>query len=110
MLGKHHSEESNQKNRLTHLGKHASDETKQKLRNMRNTDEYRKRNSESHLGQKAWNKGLKSDFKWFTNGIENRLCKDCPDGFHKGRISPTKNTKWKLVDGKRVYFKESLDV
>jgi hypothetical protein len=42
--GKHHSEESNLKNRLAHLGNHASEETRKKM-------------SKQRKGRRPWNKG-----------------------------------------------------
>ena len=44
-----------------------------------NTLKGRKRN------EPAWNKGKSTGYKWFTNGIENKLCKQCPKGFFPGR-------------------------
>lgn len=72
-----------------------------------------KKMSESHKGQIAWNKGIKTGplsnehrlkisngckginkgdknahygKHWYTNGIENICCYECPEGFYKGRI------------------------
>jgi hypothetical protein len=42
--------------------------------------------SESNKGKTAWNKGIKTNLHWYTDGINN-ICSDvCPIGFHKGRI------------------------
>ena len=30
------------------------------------------------------------EYKWFNNGIKNIRCKECPEGFKKGRL-PFKN-------------------
>lgn len=32
--------------------------------------------------KEAWNKGT----RWFNNGVENRMCNECPEGFKPGRI------------------------
>ena len=61
--GKHHSEESKEKNRLAHLGK------------------------------PSWNKGLKlgsNGTHWYNNGEINIKAKECPKGFVKGRLHLTK--------------------
>ena len=58
--GKHHSEESKEKNRLAHLGK------------------------------PSWNKGLKlgsNGTHWYNNGEINVKAKECPEGFVKGRLN-----------------------
>lgn len=57
--GKHHSEESKEKNRLAHLGK------------------------------PSWNKGKKlgsNGTHWYNNGKINVKAKECPEGFVKGRL------------------------
>ena len=62
--GKHHSEESKEKNRLAHLGK------------------------------PSWNKGLKlgtNGTHWYNNGKINVKAKECPDGFVKGRLNAWQN-------------------
>lgn len=44
-----------------------------------------KKISESNKGKTAWNKGIKTNLHWYTDGINN-ICSDvCPVGFHKGR-------------------------
>jgi group I intron endonuclease len=69
MKGKHHSEESNQKNRIAHIGKKLSAERIEKLKNhipwnknLKNcfTEATRLKMSESHKGKIPWNKGLKN--------------------------------------------------
>ena len=32
---------------------------------------------------------IKQNYKWFTNGENNTLAKDCPDGYSEGRIMPS---------------------
>lgn len=57
--GRHHSEESKEKNRL------------------------------AHLGNPSWNKGLKlgsNGTHWYNNGEVNVKAKECPEGFVKGRL------------------------
>ena len=50
--GKHHTEESKEKNRQAHLGKPLSEETKAKLRGKHHSEETRAKMSESHKGKK----------------------------------------------------------
>ena len=58
--GKHHSEESNEKNRIAHLGRKESEETLQKKRGkipwnrgLKTSDEVREKLSKSHIGIQA---------------------------------------------------------
>jgi hypothetical protein len=57
MTGKHHKEESKIKIRNSNIGKHSGKPPWNK--GVPQTEEQRKRNSESKLGRKAWNKGQK---------------------------------------------------
>lgn len=65
LKGKHHSNESRQKMSESHKGKTPSKETKRKLSELRS-----KVNHNRH---------------WYTNGIINKFCNECPEGFVKGR-------------------------
>ena len=96
MFGKHHTDESNEKNRIEHLGKKHSEETKKKMSESRkgekhflygkhHSEETKKKISESHKGK---NKS-KPKYKWLT-----------PDG--DIRIMDMRNAKiyhkdWKLI-------------
>jgi hypothetical protein len=61
MFGKSHTEQSKKKMSNSSLGKLHSEETKQKI-------------SEQFKGR-----------KWWTNGINDRLLKECPEGYWAGR-------------------------
>ena len=61
------TEEVREKIRCARWGKNASEETKEKLR------------------QNISPAFTTAGFTWWTNGYENRFCKDCPEGFIKGR-------------------------
>lgn len=51
-----------------------TEETRNKLRNRVITDEWRRKNSESHKGKTPWNKGMKgTDYiQHFKNGVSNQ--------------------------------------
>lgn len=87
-LGKHISEEHRKKISDSNKGRMFSDETRKKLsESAKNrpmiSDETRKKMSES-AKKRPITKGSTGMF-WFTNGIENKMAYDCPEGFHKGR-------------------------
>ena len=86
MFGKHHSEEARKKMSLRHKGrdtwmkgKHHSESTKKKLSKCRIGKHYPK------LSQS------KTGLRWFNNGLINVVCKECPDGFVKGRLNKVKH-------------------
>lgn len=94
--GKHHSEETKLKLSEAHRGipQNISDEVRQQrsewlseYNSTRDTTEIAKKISEACKGRVAWNKGKKSEFKWYTNGVEDKLLKECPEGFRPGRKS-----------------------
>ena len=66
-LGKKMSDEFKEKCRQNRLGTHHSEETKRKMSDS-------SRHLKTTLG-----------FHWYTNGVSNMLCKECPEGFHLGR-------------------------
>ena len=109
MYGKHHSEESKKKMSEAHkgeknhnYGKKMSKEQKKKIseaeKGKKLSEETKKKLSEAHKGYKhsedakkkisemrkgkTPNKGM----HWFTNGKENKLCYECPEGFTPGRV------------------------
>ena len=70
------------------------------------TEEQKKHLSELNKGLRTWNNGKvqirsktkprddfvigylnKKNLHWYTNGVEEICCKDCPEGFRPGRIS-----------------------
>jgi hypothetical protein len=59
--GKHHTPESIEKNRLSHLGK-------------KHDKSFGEEISKRNTGR-----------KWFTDGVNNRFCFECPEGYRKGR-------------------------
>lgn len=58
----------------TFKGKHHSEETKNKMR-------------ESRKGKCSGSKNGSFGKHWFTNGVENIKCKNCPEGFWPGRVN-----------------------
>ena len=82
-LGCHHSNETKMKmSESAHHRPQISEETREKLRNRKNgmlgrnqTDETKKKISESKKG-----------IRWWNNGTEQKQCRECPDGWTHGRI------------------------
>lgn len=80
--GKKHTEESRLKmsknNKRFYLGKHIPEKTKEKLR-------------EANLGKKHDNSFCENiskrnkGRKWFTDGVHNKYCFECPKGYRLGR-------------------------
>lgn len=58
----------------TFKGKHHSEETKNKMR-------------ESRKGKCSGSKNGSFGKHWFTNGVENIKCENCPEGFWPGRVN-----------------------
>jgi hypothetical protein len=78
-------------------GKHLSEEQKGKLSKMlkgrKFTDEHKCKISEATKGKNTWTGERNKKCHWFTNGVENRFCENCPDGFRPGM---TRHNKAKL--------------
>lgn len=71
MFGKHHTYEAKEKVSKANKGRKASEETKKKF-------------SQQRIGK-----------HWFNNGINETFCYECPDGFVKGRLPFSKETRKK---------------
>lgn len=71
--GKAMSEEQKEKLRQANLGKKQSEETK------------RKRNAKLK-GHPSYTAGM----KWWNNGTEQRMCRECPEGWVEGRLKKKK--------------------
>ena len=84
-LGQRHSEETKRKISLSHTGrKKHTEESKRKLREANLgkvlSEETRKKISKNHNGLKP-NKGK----TWWTDGVNSKLLKECPENWWKGR-------------------------
>ena len=69
----------------------------QKRRGIPLSKEHREKLSLSGLGK---HKGvLNGNYGkvWYTNGIENKMTFECPEGFWKGAINKTSSKKWKII-------------
>lgn len=93
--GKKHTEESKKHMSEAHKGKHLSEEHKRKIgeahRGKYRSEETRKKMSEAHKGKhtseetKRKLSEAQKGCHWYTNGIINKRCFECPEGFVKGR-------------------------
>lgn len=71
------------------LGKHwnLKEDTKNKMRKPK-TVEHRLNISKAAKGKKHnWKTKGSTGMNWFTNGANNVLCFECPDGYFKGRTT-----------------------
>ena len=103
LKGKQFSEETKKKISEAMKGKHFSEEHKKKLseanKGKQLSAETRRKISEAHKGKTSPNKGkqFSEEHKkkiseanigkhWYNNGIKNKLCFECPEGFVTGRL------------------------
>ena len=103
--GKMMSDEMKKKLSESTKGKHLSEETKRKMSEARKghlgywlgkhrSEETRKKMSEAQKGRQSSMKG-----KHRSEDFRKKISE-----YRKGKPSPTKGKRWKLVDGKRVYY------
>lgn len=98
-IGKH-SEETKRKISEAHKGMHhsVSEETKRKIseanKGKKRSEETKRKISESLKGNTPWNKGKK-----FSDETKRKLSEA-----HGGKTPWNKGKRWKLVDGKRVWY------
>lgn len=86
MLGKRHSEESKEQNRIKHLGnKHTEDVIKIISSASKNMWSKRKSNPD----YVSWTLGR----KWYNNGVKSIMDFECPRGFVPGRLNGSLITK-----------------
>lgn len=114
------SEEARQRISKAHTGMKFSEEHRRRIgeasRHRRHSEETRRKMSLSqrgkkkkpmseigkenirlaHLGQKPWNKGKSSGYHWYTDGVNDVLTKECPEGFHAGKIGRKWTNEQKL--------------
>lgn len=92
--GRKMSDEFRESCRQRQLGKKLSDSTKQKMRNS-------SRHLQTTLG-----------FHWYTNGIDNISCRECPPGYHRGRTIINKvsdETRKKMSESQKRRQQEIRD-
>ena len=97
--GKHHSEETRRKQSEVHKGqipwikgKHHSEET-------------RRKQSEAKKGKTSWNKGIQMDNETKIKISSSLKGKHPTEETRRKQSEARKGKHWKLIDGKRVYYK-----
>lgn len=95
--GHHHTQESNEKNRIAHLGKKHSEETKRK-RALSCTGLLWFNNGVEETKARECPKGFVKGRlnKWFNNGVVEIKAIECPEGFVKGRLK-NENRKFETI-------------
>ena len=85
------------------------------------TKEERDKKSKSLKGHKPfWGDEMPEDIRkkignssagrhWYNNGFCEKFCKECPDGFRKGRLAPSEDTKQKISNSNkgRIFSEET---
>lgn len=98
-------------------GKKLSEEHIRKLKDINKnrvrTKEERDKKSKSLKGHKPfWGDEMPEDIRkkignssagrhWYNNGFCEKFCKECPDGFRKGRLAPSEDTKQKISNSNK---------
>lgn len=95
--GKHHSEETKDKNRKCHLGKFPSESTRKRMsesqKGRKHGEETKRKMSLAHKGHELSEETKRKISEickgrhWFNNGLVEKFLIICPDGFVKGRLS-----------------------
>jgi len=96
IIGKHHSDESKEKNRLAHLGKEAPNKGKNKY-----SEELMEQVKQECLNGRSHSE-LQQQFNIPLGMIKKIVRNIKPIDYSKWKS--TKGKTWKLIEGKRVYF------
>jgi hypothetical protein len=69
----------------------------EKLRGIPLDEEHKKKISQTLIGKNKGPSNGNYGKTWFTNGSQNVMSFECPEGFYKGYINKSSSKKWKII-------------